>query len=174
MEHGFQLRGFEAKVLAELDVKKGMAAGRFCVLVYPGDGRLPRHGLTLVALRYFELLGHDSQHRMFKFFAREVAKAKAPSGGHVDYTKLANAKLDGMATAEIRRFLMVCALASDLYFPSYLSSAALPKDSTLAKEAAHHKINANRVLREIRGSSAKQSPKPKTHSKSPLSAPRKR
>jgi hypothetical protein len=92
----------------------------------------------------------------------------------VDYPKLANAKLEAMTTAEIGRFLVVSALASDLYFPSYLSSATLPKDSTLAKEAAHYKINPEKALREIRESSAKKSLKPKNHSKPPLSATPKR
>jgi ParB family chromosome partitioning protein len=128
-------------------------------------GQLSRHELSLVALRYFDQLGHNSQHRMIKFFAWDVAKAKVPNGGYVDYPKLASAKLNAMTMAEIGRFLVVCALASDLYFPSYLSSATLPKDPTLAKEAAHYKINADKVLRQIRESSVKQSPKPKNHSK---------
>jgi ParB family transcriptional regulator, chromosome partitioning protein len=137
-------------------------------------GELSRHELGLVALRYFEQSGHDSQHRIFKFFAWEVAKAKAPNGGYVDYPKLVSTKLKTMTTAEIGRFLMVCALASDLYFPSCLSGATLPKDSTLAKEAAHYKINADKVLRQIRESSPKKSSKEKNHSKPQLSATPKR
>jgi len=137
-------------------------------------GQLSGHELSLVALRYFERLGHDSQHRIFKFFVWEAAKAKAPNGGYVDYPKQASAKLNAMTMAEIGRFLVVCALASDLYFPSYLFSSTFPKDSTLAKEAAHYKINADKVLRQIRQSSAKQSPKPKNHSKPPTSATLKR
>ena len=137
-------------------------------------GQLSRHELGLVALRYFEQLGHDSQHRIFKFFSWEVAKAKAPNGGYVDYPKLASAKLDAMTTAEIGRFLVVCALASDLYCPTYFSGAALTKDSRLAKEAAHYKVNADRVLRETRESSAKKSPKQNNRSKPQTSATPKR
>jgi ParB family chromosome partitioning protein len=125
-------------------------------------GQLSRHELSLVALRYFDLSGHDSQHRIFKFLAWEVAKA--PNGGYVDYPKLATANLGGMTTAEIGRFLVVCALASDLYCSTYLSGASLTKDSRLAKEAAHYKVNADRVLREIRESSQKKSSKQNNHS----------
>jgi ParB family chromosome partitioning protein len=137
-------------------------------------GQLSRHELSLIALRYFEQLGHESQHRMFKFFAWEVAKAKSPNGGYVDYPKLTSAKLKAMTTAEIGRFLIVNALSSDLYFPSYLSSATLPKGSTVAKEAAYYKINADKVLREIRENSAKKSPKEKNHSKPQMTATPKR
>jgi ParB family chromosome partitioning protein len=137
-------------------------------------GQLSRHELSLVALRYFDQLGHDSQHRIFKFFAWEEAKTKASNGGYADYPKLASAKLEAMTTAEIGRFLIVSALSSDLYFPSYLSSAALPKDSTLAKEAAHYKVNTGRILQEVRERLAKKSPKEKNHSKPQLSATPKR
>jgi ParB family chromosome partitioning protein len=137
-------------------------------------GQLSRHELSLMALRYFEQLGYDSQHRIFKFFAWEEAKTKASNGGCVDYPKATIAKLEAMTTAEIGRFLMVCALASDLCFPSYLSSATLPKDSTLAKEAAHYKVNTGKVLQEVRERLAKKSPKEKNHSKPQLSATPKR
>jgi len=124
--------------------------------------QLSRHELDLVALSYFDQLGHDSQHRIFKFFAWEEAKAKASNGGYVDYPELASAKLDRMTTAEIGRFLMVCALASDLYCPAYISSATLSKDSKLAKEAAHYRVNAERILRGVREKLAKKSSQKKT------------
>jgi len=136
--------------------------------------QLSRHELDLVALSYFSQLGHDNQHRLFKFFAWEEAKTKASSGDYTDYGKLASAKFDAMTTAEIGRFLMVCALAPDLYCPTYLSGATFPKDSKLAREAAHYKINANRILREATEKLAKKSPKQKSHSKPQLSATPKR
>jgi ParB family chromosome partitioning protein len=128
-------------------------------------GQLTRRELGLVALRYFEQLGHDSQHRIFRFFAWEVAKPKDSSGPYVDYPKLASAKLDEMTTADLGRFLVVCALASDLYYQTYPYGAALAKDSKLAKEAAHYRVNADKVLREIRESFAKKSSKQNNHSK---------
>jgi ParB family chromosome partitioning protein len=135
---------------------------------------LSRHELDFVALRYFDQLGHDSQHRIFKFFAWEEAKTKASSGGYVDYPKLASVKLEAMTRAEIGKFLMVCALASDLYCPTYLTGATLPKDSKLVKEAAHYRVNAQRILHEAREGLAKKSSRPKSPPKSPASAKLKR
>ena len=96
------------------------------------------------------MLAHDSQHRIFKFLAWEAPKTKGSYGGYADYPKLASTKLEAMTAAEIGRFLVVCALASDLYCPTYLSGAMLAKDSKLAKEAEHYKVNGDRVLREVR------------------------
>jgi hypothetical protein len=110
---------------------------------------LGRHELDLIASSYFQQLGHDSQHRIFKFFAWEVAKPKAVNGGYADYPKLASAKLDKMTTAEIGKFLVVCALASELYFPTYYSGPS-SKDSKLAREAGHYKVSSNGVLAQIR------------------------
>src|SRR3989475_5005742 len=56
-------------------------------------GELSRHELDLIAQKYFHVLGHDSQHRIFKFFAWEATKTKA-SSGYADYPKLAGAKLE--------------------------------------------------------------------------------
>jgi hypothetical protein len=137
-------------------------------------GKLTRHELSLIALRYFEQLGHDSQHRIVKFFSWETAKAKSPNGGYVDYPKLANAKLGSMTTAEVGRFLVVCALALDLYCPTYVSGAAFATDSNLAKAATHYRIKADKVLREIRESTAKKSSKQNNHSKPQMSETLKR
>src|SRR5207253_4342671 len=127
-------------------------------------GEVSRHELDLIAQNYFHLLGHDSQHRIFKFFAWEAAKTKGPYG-YAEYPKLADAKLEAMTTTELGRFLMVCALASDLYCPAYLSRATLAKDSNLLKEAAHYKVNAARVLGEVREKRLAKSSKPKPESK---------
>lgn len=118
---------------------------------------ISRHELDLVARRYFDQLGHDSQHRIFQFFAWDEKKAKGNSHGYTDYPKLASAKFEAMTAAEIGRFLIVCALASDLYCPSYSSGGTLPKDSKLAQEAAHYRVNADRVFRETQGKVAKKS-----------------
>jgi ParB family chromosome partitioning protein len=131
--------------------------------------QLSRHELVLIALSYFHQLGHDSQHRIFKFFAWEVPKTKSPGGGYADYPKLASGRLDRMTTAEFGRFLVVCALASDLYCPTYVSGAALSKDSNLAKQAAYYRIKADKVLKEIREAFAKKTSKQTTMSKLPAS-----
>jgi len=137
-------------------------------------GELSRHELDLIAQKYFHVLGHDSQHRIFKFLAWEATKNKGSYGGYADYQKLLSAKLDAMTTAEIGKFLVLCAPASDLYCPTYPSGAALAKDSKLAKEAAHYKVNAGSVLREAREKLVKKSPKQKSESKSQAPARPKR
>jgi hypothetical protein len=38
-------------------------------------------------------LGHDHQHRIFKFFAWEETKSKS-NGGYLDFSKLASEKLE--------------------------------------------------------------------------------
>ena len=128
-------------------------------------GELSRHELDLIAQKYFHVLGHDSQHRIFKFFAWEATKAKGSYGGYADYPKLASAKLEAMTAAELGKFLIICALASDLYCPTYLSGATLTKDSNLVKEAAHYKVNAARVLGEVREKRLAKSSKPRPESK---------
>jgi len=128
-------------------------------------GELSRHELDFIAQRYFNHLGHDSQHRIFKFLAWEATKAKGSYGGYADYPKLAGAKLEAMTAAEIGKFLVVCALASELYCPTYLSGATLAKDSKLAQEAAHYKVNTARVLDEVREKRLVKSSKPKPESK---------
>jgi ParB family chromosome partitioning protein len=135
---------------------------------------LSRHELDFVALRYFDQLGHDSQHRIFKFLAWEEAKTKSSNGGYTNYPKLASAKLDAMTAADIGRFLMLCALASDLYCPTYLSGSTLGNGSNLLKEAKHYKVNAARILRETKEKRVGESSKPKSASKLRASAKPKR
>jgi hypothetical protein len=67
-------KGFEISLHAIL------RAGAFFEEVYERvPGQLSRDQLGLIALRYFEQLGHNSQRRIFKFFAWEAAKTKASS-----------------------------------------------------------------------------------------------
>jgi ParB/RepB/Spo0J family partition protein len=126
---------------------------------------LTRHEMDLIAATYFQQVGHDSQHRLFKFFGWDEAKTKSPNGGYVEYLKIASGRLDKMTTAEIGKFLMVCALAGELYFPAYYSGTSLAKDSALAKEAGHYKINAKGILREVTEKLAKKPPKQESQSK---------
>jgi hypothetical protein len=102
---------------------------------------------------------------MFKFLAWDETKTRSTNGGYTDYPKLASARLDKMAAAETGRFLMVCALASDHFCPTYLSGATLAKDSNLLKEAAHYKVNAVRILCEMKEKHLGKSSKPRTASK---------
>lgn len=74
-----------------------------------------------------------------------------------------------MTTAEIGKFLVVCALASELYYPTYYGATS-SKDSKLAREAAHYKVNYERILREAREHFAKKPTKAKASSTLPTSA----
>jgi hypothetical protein len=135
---------------------------------------LTRHELDLVALTHFRQMGHDNQHRLFKFFGWEEAKTKAANGGYTDYPRLASGKLDRMTAAEIGKFLVACALAGDLYCPNYSSGPTLAKDSTLAREAAHYRVNTKRILSAATEKLKKESGKHKTTSKPRSGPPRKR
>jgi ParB family transcriptional regulator, chromosome partitioning protein len=130
---------------------------------------LDRHELDLIALSHFHQLGHDSQHRIFKFFAWEVAKPKVQNGGYTDYPKLASAKLDKMTTAEIGKFLVVCSLATELYLPAYYGATSL-KDTRLSREATHYKVNRERVLRDVKEKLTPKAQKQKSESKLQASA----
>ncbi len=147
-------------------------------------GELRRHELDLIAQNYFQQLGHDSQHRIFKFFAWDAVapvsdrrggqKAKGGAerptiGGYTDYPKLASAKLDKMTTAEIAKFLLACALASELYFPTYYGATS-SKDTKLAREAVQYKVNCDRVLRGITNKLMPKPAKPRPDSKLQTSA----
>lgn len=94
----------------------------------------------------------------------EEAKAKASNGGYVDYPKLASAKLEKMTTAEIGKFLVVCALASELYFPTYYGAPAR-EDCKLTREAAYYKVKGSRILLEVKEQLTKKPAKAKTNSK---------
>ncbi len=106
--------------------------------------QLGRHELDFIGLSFLNQVGHDNQRRIFKFFQWEEKKETSAYGG-VDYGKLASAKLDGMTPAELGKFLMVCALASDLYFAPYITTGG-----KLAKEAEHYRVNAEKILREVK------------------------
>jgi hypothetical protein len=82
----------------------------------------------------------------------------------VGYPRLASAKLDKMTAAEIGNFLVTCALASELYFPTYYGSTS-PKDTKLTREAGHYKVNCDRVLRVVREKLTTKGAKPKLASK---------
>lgn len=118
--------------------------------------QLGRHELDFLTRSYFNQVGHDNQRRIFKFFGWEETKVKSAYGG-VDYVKLASAKLDGTTPTELGKFLMVCALAADLYFSPYLASGG-----KLAPEAEHYKVSADKILREVKEKIAGKSSKAKS------------
>jgi hypothetical protein len=55
-----------------------------------------------------------------------------------------------MTAADLNRFLMVCALVSDLYCSGYNPRQSLAKDSNLARAAARYKIDTAKMSDAIR------------------------
>jgi hypothetical protein len=86
---------------------------------------LSRPDLEMVALDYFRRLGHDNHRRLSKLYAWEEKKSKTSWGAQtVDYERIAAAAVETMKAADLNRFLVVCALASDLYCPGYKPEAS--------------------------------------------------
>jgi hypothetical protein len=55
-----------------------------------------------------------------------------------------------MSTREVQYFLVVCALASDLYCPGYNPRQALAKDSNLARTSVRYKIDIPKLAAAAR------------------------
>jgi len=100
---------------------------------------------------YFRRLGHDNHRRLCKLYGWEEKKSKASWGAQiVDYEKIAAAPVQAMAAADLNRFLIVCALVSDLYCPGYDPRQTLAKNSNLALAATRYKIEAAKITTAIR------------------------
>jgi hypothetical protein len=136
---------------------------------------LSRPDLEMAALDYFRRLGHDNHRRVSKLYAWEEKKSKTSWGAQtVDYERIAAAVVQAMKTADINRFLVVCALVSDLYCPGYDPKQALAKDSNLAHTAVRYKIDVGKVglavradltkKKETKAESKKSTPSPSTRS----------
>ena len=111
---------------------------------------LVRTDFEMVTLDYFRRLGHDNHHRLFQFYGWDEKKMKASWGGNtVDHEKLAEARIRAMTTADLNRFLVTCALVSDLYCPGYSSSDTLAKNSNLATTAMRYKINMSKLTTQV-------------------------
>jgi hypothetical protein len=55
-----------------------------------------------------------------------------------------------MKAADLHRFLVVCALASELYCPGYNPRRPLEKNSNLARTAARYKVDSAKVATAVR------------------------
>jgi len=63
---------------------------------------LARPDLEMVALDYFQRLGHDNHRRLSKLYAWEEKKSKASWGGEtVDHERIAAAAVQAMSTADL-------------------------------------------------------------------------
>jgi hypothetical protein len=112
---------------------------------------LSRPDLEMAALDYFRRLGHDNCRRLSKLYVWEEKKSKALWGGEtVDYEKIAAAAVQAMKGGDLNRFLVLCALVSDLYCPGYNPRQPLEKDSNLARTATRCKVDATKVAATVR------------------------
>jgi hypothetical protein len=118
---------------------------------------LSRLDLEMVALDYFRRLGHDNHRRLSKLYAWEEKKSKTSWGAEtVDYEKIAAAAVQAMTAADLHRFVVVCALASDLYCPGYDPRQQLAKNSNLARAAARCKIDTAKITVAVRAELTKK------------------
>jgi hypothetical protein len=77
----------------------------------------------------------------------------------VDYEAIAGKAVREMKAHDLQRFLVVCALVSDLYCPGYNPRQVLAKDSNLARTAARYKIDVAKIAAEVRAELAKTAEK---------------
>ena len=81
------------------------------LLIMPDDVLLPLPFGALVT---------DARSEAFERSAKRYGAGRSiDSDEMVDYSKLASSTLEGMTTAALGNFLMVCAIASDLYCSTY-------------------------------------------------------
>jgi ParB family transcriptional regulator, chromosome partitioning protein len=117
---------------------------------------LSRPDLEMVALDYFRRLGHDNHRRLSKLYGWEEKKSKTSWGAQtVEYEKIAAAAVQGMKAADLIRFLVVCALVSDLYCPGFNPRQSLEKDSNLARAAARYKVDSAKLATAVRAELSK-------------------
>ena len=55
-----------------------------------------------------------------------------------------------MKAADLNRFLVVCALVSDLYCPGYNPRQTLEKDLNLVRTAARYKVDSAKITASVR------------------------
>jgi hypothetical protein len=106
--------------------------------------------MTSVALDYFRRLGHDNHRRLSKLYAWEEKKSKTSWGAQtVDYEKIAAAAVRAMKAADVNRFLVVCALVSDLYCPGYNPRQPLERNSNLSRTALRYKVDSAKIAAAV-------------------------
>jgi hypothetical protein len=114
-----------------------------------------RPDLEMVVLDYFRRLGHDNHRRLSKLYAWEEKKSKTSWGAQtVEYEKIA-AAVQAMKAADVNRFLVVCALVSDLYCPGYNARQSLEKNSNLARTSARYKVDSAKIATGVRAELSK-------------------
>jgi len=127
---------------------------------------LSRPDLEMVALDYFERLGHDNHRRLCRVYGWKEKKTKTSWGGNaVDYKTITEKAVREMSTPDVQRFLVVCSLVSDLYCPGYNPRQPLAKDANLACAASRYKIDMAKLGAEVRAEFSKPKEKGKPGSR---------
>jgi len=112
---------------------------------------LARPDLEMAVLDYFRHLGHDNHRRLCGLYQWEEKKTKTSWGGTtVDYEAIAGKAVREMNPQDLQRFVVVCALVSDLYGPGFNPRESLAKDSNLARTAARYKIDTAGLAADAR------------------------
>jgi len=100
-------------------------------------------------------------------YAWEEKKSKTSWGAEtVDYEKIAAAAVQAMKPADLNRFLVVCALVSDLYCPGYNPRQPLAKDSNLARTATRYKVDSTKIATAVRAELSKKTESQRNEGKS--------
>ncbi|MCI0724610.1 MAG: hypothetical protein L0338_37445 [Acidobacteria bacterium] len=104
----------------------------------------------MVALDYFRRLGHDNHHRLFQVYGWEEKKIKTSWGGFsIEHEKLAQDQVRSMTSADLNRFMVTCALVSDLYYTGFGGDEVLSKGSNLSQAASRYKVNATKIAAAV-------------------------
>ena len=92
-------------------------------------------------------LGHDNS----TLYAWDEKKSKTSWGAQtVDYERIAASAVRAMKTSDLNRFLVVCALVSDLYCPGYNPRQSLEKGSALARTALRYRVDTVKLVAAVR------------------------
>ncbi len=114
----------------------------------------------MIALDYFQRLGHDNHRRICRVYQWEEKKTKTSWGAQaVNYEGIAGKAVQGMSQPQLQQFLVVCSLTPDLYCPGYNPRQPLSKDSNLAQAAARYKVDTAKLAAEVRTELAKNANK---------------
>ncbi len=113
--------------------------------------QLTRADFEMVALDFFRRLGHDNHHRLFQVYGWEEKKIKTSWGGFsVDHANLAQNQVRSMTNADLNRFMVTCALVSDLYYSGFGGDEVLSKDSNLAQAAARYEVKPTKIAADVK------------------------
>lgn len=131
-------------------------------------GALSREDFEMVALDFFRRLGHDNHHRLFQVYSWEEKKIKTSWGGFsVDHEKLALERVRSMTAADLSRFMVTCALVSDLYYSGLGSDEVLSEESKLAQAASRYKVSAARIAASVKADLAARKRMPRGNKRGP-------